>query len=427
MIAFFTGHRGRLLAILAAVITWTLLVVGEILPDINRVTPGFASYYGASYAVLHGGAADLDDNDRFPPWVVQSGIDGIHEIFGGNVPTLALLMIPLTAFPPATAQTIWLIVDVSLLALCAWLAGKAAAPHNPVARWWIAAAFPLLASVSEALRYGQVYLLMASLSLIAIRALQERQDIAAGVAVAGMLLIKPYYGVLCLGLLVWSRRPRSLVAASAVIVFVIIGSRSLLTDVWLGFPSALANANAEPWASVPVYQTINGLTQRLFQYTPAWNPNPLIDAPWLATVLRYGLTIILVVVTLWQARKHDPLWLWPPALALMPILSPLAEVYHYNLLMLPIAVGIARLVERKADLLTTGLIVAALLLLTASWWPSLHSQTGWDGWNGLLAYPRLVGGLLLWAALTLKHSVLISPRSEGEGLGVRVHGLPPNS
>jgi hypothetical protein len=395
-------------AILIAIIAWTLLVIGEILPDVNRVTPGFASYYGASYAVLHGGTADLNDNDRFPPWVVRSGIDGIHELFAGNVPTVALLMIPLTAFPPAVAQTIWLIVDVGLLGLCAWLAGKAAAPHNATVRWWIAAVFAVLAAVGEALHYGQVYLLLACLLLITFRALQQDEDITAGIAIAGMMLIKPYYGVLCLGLLVWSRRPRSIVTAMVATMLVVIASWWLLAPAWSDFLPAQANAGLAPWASVPVYQTINSLTQHLFQYTPTWNPDPLLDAPWLATGLRYGLTIILAVVTLWQARKHEYLWLWLPVLTLMPILAPLAEVYHYTLLMLPIAVGITNLIEHKVDLLTMGLIGAALLLLVIPW-PSLHSQNGWDGWHGLLAYPRLVGGLLLWGALTLDRSVSISP------------------
>jgi hypothetical protein len=320
-------------------------------------------------------------------------------------------MIPLTAFPSAIAQTVWLIVDVCLLGLCVWLAGKVSAPHHRTIRWWIIAVCAMLAAVSEALRYGQVYILLTCLSLIAFWALQQHQDTSAGIAVAGMLLIKPYYGVLCLSLLVWSRRPRSIVTALAAALFVVVGSWSLLVPAWSGFLPAQVNASNAPWASVPVYQTLNGLTQRVFRYTPIWNPAPLLDAPWLATGLRYGLMIVLVAATLWQARKHDPLWLWPSALALMPILSPLAEIYHYTLLLLPVAVGITCLVERKTNLLTTALIGAALLFLIIPW-PSLHSQNGWDGWHGLLAYPRLVGGLLLWGALTLRRPAAIASQPD---------------
>lgn len=333
-------------------------------------------------------------------WISQSGISDISDMYAGNPPTVALLMIPLTIFSPEIAQSLWLILNVGILGLCAWLAGKLCAPRNPTGRLWIIAVFALLVSVGETLRYGQVYLLLALLSLIGFAAAQKRRDVLAGIAIAGMLLLKPYYGVLCLGLLIWSRRPRSIIVALAAAVSIVIGTLPFLASTWSGFLAAEASVNSVPWAGIPAEQTLNGLIQHLFLYTPTWNPEPLIDLPWLAISLRYGLLIILVAVTLWQACKHDPLWLWAPALVLMPILAPVGEVHHYTVLLLPIAVGITCLVERKTNRLTTSMIGAALLLLTVPW-PSLHSEMGWGGWNGLLAYPRLMGGLLLWAGLTL--------------------------
>src|SRR5579859_2364561 len=141
------AQRGKYWAILTALIAWSILVFSGVLPGINQVTYGFAGYYGASYAILHGGASALTDDTRFPTWVTQAGISGIHEVFAGNVPTAALVMIPLTAIPPATAQTIWLCFDLGMLVGCAWLAGRIFAPDNFVARWWIAAGFALLMPV----------------------------------------------------------------------------------------------------------------------------------------------------------------------------------------------------------------------------------------------------------------------------------------
>ncbi|MHB8625401.1 MAG: glycosyltransferase family 87 protein [Aggregatilineales bacterium] len=399
------AQRGRTLAVMAALITWTILVTGEILPDMNRVTQGFAAYYAASYAVLHGGATALTDDTVFPLWVIQSGISGIHEVFAGNAPTLALLMIPLTAFRPETAQTLWLIVNVGLLVLCTWLAGRICAPHNPTVRWWIMAVFALLTPVAETLRYGQVYLLLAFLSLITFAALRKRHDLLAGIAIGAMLLIKPYYGILSLGVLAWSRRPRSIGAAIVAAGLVVIGSLPLLAEAWPGFLPALFNVNDAPWAGIAANQTLNSLTQHLFLYTPLWNPEPLIDSPWLANGLRYGLLIVMVAITVRQAFKHNPLWLWPPALALMPILAPVGEIHHYTLLLLPIAVGITYLLERRPDRLTMGAIGLGLLLLIVAW-PSLHSLIGWGGWNGLLAYPRLLGGVLLWVGVTVQGHAL---------------------
>jgi hypothetical protein len=299
--------------------------------------------------------------------------------------------------PPEIAQTIWLFINVGLLVACAWLAARLCAP---TARWWIWAAFPLLAPIGETLRYGQVYFLLAFFSLIAFGALRQRRDIPAGIAVAGMVLIKPYYGLLSLGVLAWSRRPRAVVAAMLAVIVVVIGSLPLLADAWPGFLPALLNVNNEPWSGIAAHQTLNSLTQHLFVYRVMWNPEPLMDAPMIAAGLRYGLSIVCVALTLRQATKHDPLWIWPPALALMPILAPVGEIHHYTLLLLPIAVGITSLVEGRQNKLTIGLIGLGLLLLMVPWW-SLHSVVDWDGWRGLLAYPRLFGVILLWAGLLL--------------------------
>src|SRR5579863_2848950 len=121
---------GRAVAIAAAVLAWVLLFIGEILPSINQVTHGFTGYYGAAYAVLHGGAADLNDNVAFMTWVIRSGINGIQELGTGGTPTLAWLMMPLAILRPQVAQTLWLFVNVGTLGGCAWLAGKVCAPQN---------------------------------------------------------------------------------------------------------------------------------------------------------------------------------------------------------------------------------------------------------------------------------------------------------
>src|SRR5579864_2674097 len=279
MIPVPTTQRGQAVAIVAAAIAWVGLIIGEVLPGINQVTHGFTGYYGAAYAVLHGGAADLNDNSAFMTWVIRSGINGIQEVGAGGTPTLAWLMMPLAVFRPETAQTLWLFVNVGTLGICAWLAGRLCAPHNATARWWIVVIFALLAPVSETIQYGQVYLLLALLALITFMALLSHHDIQAGIAVGGMILIKPYYGVLSLGVLIWSRRPRSVVAAMAAVALVVIGSLPMLATAWPGFLPALASAIAVPSAGIPANQTLNSLTQHLFQYTPNWNPEPLIDLP----------------------------------------------------------------------------------------------------------------------------------------------------
>ena len=440
---------------LAAGLAWLFLLFHDVIPAINHVTQGFAAYYGAAYAVLHGGAADLNNNLAFQGWLTQAGI-GVREVYQGNSPTLALLMIPLTPFGPALTQTIWLVLNVAMLITCTVLVIRLCGANNfsTSTRWWIAAIAPLLVGVRANIQFGQVYILLALLALCALVALRDAPhplnpplrfqsggserllpyDLAAGAAIGAMILIKPFYGVIAILLLIWSGRFRAALIAVIVIVIVVVASLPLLAGAWPGFLNAQVIISQIPWAGISANQTLNSMFQHLFVFTPDWNTAPLLDAPWLAAVLYYGLSGVLITVTLWRSRKHDPLWIWLPTLALMPILAPVGEVHHEALLLFPVAMAVTRLRGVKGDLplsptlspqagkgsqtrltspsLLAGrdlgrgklniqivvMIVVAMALLIIPW-PNLNDPALWGGWHGLLAYPRLYGALLLWAAL----------------------------
>ncbi len=440
---------------LAAGLAWLFLLFHDVIPAINHVTQGFAAYYGAAYAVLHGGAADLNNNLAFQGWLTQAGI-GVREVYQGNSPTLALLMTPLTPFSPALAQTIWLVLNVAMLITCMVLVIRLCGANNSSTstRWWIATVVPLLVGIRANIQFGQVYILLALLALCALAAMRDlphplnpplriqrggserlqTYDLAASAAIGAMIVIKPFYGVIAILLLLLSRRWRTALIAVIVVVIVVVASLPLLADAWPGFLNAQVIIGQIPWAGIPANQTLNSMFQHLFVFTPDWNTAPLLDAPWLAAVLYYGLSGALITVTLWRARKHDPLWLWLPALALMPILAPVGEVHHEALLLFSAAMAITRLRSVKTDeplsptlsphagkgsqtritspslragrdlgrgklniQLAVVIFVALALLIIP--WPNLNDPALWGGWHGLLAYPRLYGALLLWAAL----------------------------
>jgi hypothetical protein len=408
-----TEHRLRLAGIVATVGAWVFLLLHEILPAIGAVTQGFAAYYTASFAILHSGAADLNNNALFAAWLPRAGVN-VQEVYQGNTPTLALLMAPLTVFSPAVAQMIWLVLNVVMLIGCTWLAGRIVAADNPAARWWIAATFATLAPVRETLRFGQVYLLVGLLTLLAVKSLIQRRDTRAGIAVAVIGLLKAYYGVLTFGLLIWSRRPRSLVATLATVVLIVVVSLPLLGPAWPDYIGAQVGIGDVASSSIPANQTLHSAVQHLLVYVPDWNPSPVADIPVLALALRYALLITLVAGTLGRALRHDPLWIWLPALTIMPALAPVGEAHHYTILLLPVAVAVTRVIsyiEHKPDSgmetpfeirrirWTTALILLAGLFLLVTPWPSLRDVTIWSGWRGLLAYPRLLGALLLWIGL----------------------------
>src|SRR5450432_1086215 len=258
------------LALAAAVLAWAFLLLHDALPAVNHVTQGFAAYYGAAFAVLHGGAADLNSNPAFQGWLTQAGIS-IREVYQGNSPTLALLMMPLTPLNPALAETIWLLLNLVMLVGCTMLAIRLCKPlsagENPTlaTRWWIAAVLPLLVGVRGNIQLGQVYILLAQLAILALFILQKqrslRYDLAAGAAIGAMILIKPFYGLLAILLVLWSRRLWAALSAVIVAGAVTLVSLPLLAGAWSGFLDAQVAISQIPWAGIPANQTLNSLTQ----------------------------------------------------------------------------------------------------------------------------------------------------------------------
>lgn len=402
------------LAKLVTAVAWIWLLSHEALPAVGHVTQGFAAYYAAAYAVIHSGASDLNNDAAFATWLVRAGIH-VGEVFQGNAPTLSLLMIPLLVVSPETAQTLWLAANLVMLTACVWLAGQLCAPDNQLTRWCIAAVFPLLNPVRETIHWGQVYILLALLSLVAVRALVQRRHMTAGISVGLAMLIKPYYGILALALLIWSRRWRASLATGATAILIAVVSLPLLAPAWADFVHSEFVINDVGWSIIPANQTLNSLVQHLFIYSSEWNPAPLAVIPWLAEALRWALMIGPVAITLRAAVGRNPLWLWLPTLVLMPVFAPVGEPHHMMCLLLPVAVSVSRLVDyfRPSAAMTNSifsngrisrgvmlLLVAALLLLVLPW-PSVRDNSLWNGWWALLAYPRLCGALLLWGGIML--------------------------
>jgi len=191
-----------------------------------------------------------------------------------------------------------------------------------------AAATLLGAVATYDLSLGQADLLVAALPL--------------GAAIA----IKPTMGVI---LLVWLWKcdwlavARGAVATAALLVapFVVVGARA--TQEYLTFLTQwnAFNANAEYINQAPY-----GMLLRLF--TPNVYTQPLLDAPWLVTLLRI---LVILGAALWWMRAVPPreapdhvvaLSECLLALPLTLIFSPLAEDIHYCAL-LPALVGLGYL------------------------------------------------------------------------------------
>ena len=274
------------------------------------------------------------------------------------------------------------------------------------------------------LRAGQVYTLLALLYALWLYGYTAGRDRLCGAALAGLALAKLAGWPLWL-LMLEARRWRALVWAIAVGAGAALLTLPLLgLDFWLLYLLRQAPAiPADPESAVPAFQTLTSLLRQLLVYDARWSPGPLLDAPWLASLLWWAIAAALVGVTLRQAQAaRGRARAGMAMLCLVVPLQPAGEEYHYTLLLLVVVVLTAlapwplpplRRVRGRIDqryalraLALPGL--ACTLLVLPAYFLASEAWAGWP--RALLAYPRLYGALLLWGALSW--AFLAPPLSE---------------
>jgi hypothetical protein len=164
-------------------------------------------------------------------------------------------------------------------------------------------------------------------------------------------------------------------------------------DAWRVFLfNTLPHYLASPIGALTAYQDTRGFWQHLFLYDVATNPHPLWDFPALATLLTLGTTVAACMALV--TRPRPVAVSFAAALALTELLGPLAEQYHYVLLLLPLAL----LWKEVSVSRNTALAVCALLATLLIGWP-INYKAQHPAWDVFSNYPRLIGGWLLFVAL----------------------------
>jgi len=362
---------------------------------------GFIGRYTASRLLVQGQfGPQVYDDTWFAAQVQAATQTQFVEIFRPNLPTLSLLTLPFVGMSPQTARDSW--IWLNLLALVGALGVLAALEAWSLtgARWAlllaVVAATPALAAN---FRVGQVYTLLLFLFALALFGLVTQREWLAGVAL-GLAFVFKTGGLLFWLLLVTHKKWRALGWGVATVLLIVLGSLPWIgLETWLAYPPAVWNFSSRGAISVTAYQTTAGLFSHLFQFEPAWNPAPVLHWPVLARLLTAAVTVAAVAVTLWTGRRDDALPASFAALACLNIiLLPVAEEYHFVLLILPIFILATRLMQSwpvQGLLVDWLLLGAALLLLVA---PLPYEQLEWGGWWAVLAYPRLAAGWLVWWA-----------------------------
>ena len=323
----------------------------------------------------------------------------VGDILSPSPPTLPLFALPFTLLPERWIAPAW--AAGNIIALLAALILTLNAVRWPVHRLPLAgcaaAGLLLCAPLHENLARGQIYLWLLAFFSVSVYGLASGRDRLAGIGLGMSLLLKVAGWPVWLVLVV-HQRWRALAWAAGSVVAI-----SLLSLPWIGLSTWQRYATdvvprwvTTPFAAIPAYQTVSGFWQHLFRYDGQWNPAPLADLPLAAAFLAALTVLALLGATVVLARRSVLLLAVSGALVVGVVTSPVAEQYHYLTVSIPFAFLLHSWTGQSDRWIGAALVVAAVLLFAPL--PYKHPDLS-AGTASLLAYPRLLGALLLWCSL----------------------------
>jgi hypothetical protein len=382
-------------AILTAIVA--VFLVHTVLPAAGRLTNGFLAYYVGAQTIKNGEpAARLYDDEWFSARVKEVSGGRVTDIYLANPPVMAVAWVPFAYLPVEQARKIWIGLSVLWLGIAVGLiATQLSGSWQLLGLAGLAALFTLPAPAREQFLLGQVYSFVLLLHVIGWRAYARRQDALAGVALGVAIALK--LSGWPIGLLMIAQRRWTAVWSSIVTGI----SAAAITLPWVGIDAwrafffvALPQALRRPSATLTAYQDTGGFWQHWLRYDLNLNPHPVFNAPALASILTVGTAAVGCFALI--ARRRPGYVSYAAAVALVELLSPAAEQYHYIVLLLPLAV-----LWHEAWLLRSrGALCAACVATLLIAWP-MNYKAPHPAWALLLSYPRLIGGWIGFAALLM--------------------------
>jgi hypothetical protein len=369
---------------------------GHTLPRAWRsLNTDFPNYYLAA-RLTHEGV----DPSRAYEWIwVQREKDhrDIDQRVVGLVPITpfsTLAMWPLTGFSPLVAKHAWLLFNLALLFPIVWLMRAVSGLSLLQAGCLLGLCFPL----HRNLLYGQYYIVLLGILTAACWAVQRQWNRLAGSLIALGVAVKIFPVILALHF-VRKKNWEALFACLLTGILCVLISISVFgwslhrTYLLQVLPWTLRGEVLDPYNLAS--SSLSTLLHRLFIFEPQLNSHPALHAPWLFAILHPTLQwALLAPALLWidtgvSSPARIPLE-WSALLLATLTLTPLPASYHFTVLVLPVAILSAHLIqERRRTLLT---IVIALYLAVG--YPGWNTAPV-DGWQALLHVTRLYALILL--------------------------------
>lgn len=394
-----------------------LFVCARVIPSAGELSHGFAAYYTSAWLLLDGvDPAGFYRNRWFMEQTIALGFQDSPDIFHVNTPATALIMLPFAWLSPDGARAGWIILNAGMVALAVLLLARVLRDAGLSLPWrsplvWLLAAYTFAYNpVWENIRYGQVYIALLVLLVLALGAYVRDQNGRFG-GFLGLMLFFKSSGTLLWLLPVIERRYRALAAGIGTILAGIVVSAPLLgLRAWWEYAQWLPSLFDQPWSGVTAYQTTTSLIHHNLKASDRYNTQPILDLPWLAgplTTLASILVVAAIVAFGWVLARQLPkrmarLARFGLVTALAIPLQPLGEEYHYTLVLPAVWVTLALAAAGEAGLrsgitrflgLSGAVLLAVPIEITNAWFE--------PGFRGLLAYPKLYGSFLVAGSLVV--------------------------
>lgn len=359
----------------------------------RRPSEDFVAYYTAARLLREGTPVARFYDDSWFEARVSEVVPGLRDIFSPNPPPAALILLPLADLRYEDARAVWTTLNVLLLAaVLTWMLVEAGVRGPPAPLFLIAAlaSEPLIAEF----RQGQAYVLLLLLLVAAWSGYRRGRPALLGVSLGVALALKTA-GVLLLPVLIVQRRWSAVAWTAASAGLIALASLPRMgPSAWWAYLRSLRGLASEPYLAVAAYQTAPGIVRHLTTPDATWNPVPLVDATTAGRLAGTALALGIVALVLFLAYRVPEQADLCFAAALLGgiVVSPLSLDYHYPLLLLPLALLLARVA--RAPSVSTALALAAGWLLIAVDLPYRSTALS-AGARALLAYPKLYGALIL--------------------------------
>jgi hypothetical protein len=387
------------LAALVAIFIWRGFI-----PAWNTPSSDFQDYYLAARLYRQGYSLEqIYDWSWMQRQKDHAGMEGPIVAFVVLTPFSLLPVLPFSSLPPLLAKRCWLLLNLVLLGLSAYLLRRMSRlSARRLAILIFLAIIPLRSNFIQ----GQEYVLLLFLFTAAAWLYFEKRPLASGLtlAVAGALKIYPsLFLILFVRKKQW-RAAAGIVAGSIAIwllsayLFGFETVRTYLVDV---LPWPLRAEGQDPYNIH--WNSFSGVLHRLFVSEPELNPHPVAHLPALYAVLQPICQGLIFVPFLWsmgstRADAEREKLLWGTFVAMLLLLSTNPASFDFTVLILTAALAVGALMGAgRAREAATVVALYALVCFPFSRWVAESPS----GFRTLLAVPRLWAMTGLWIYLLL--------------------------